>query len=142
MREASGSSRSPTTANGVQAVATFRILDKADEFRIELIGRFAGACVGELRNAWSEKLCKKLGQRFTVDLARMSGWDAGGRKLLRDMHQHGTQFVAGNAETLVFLREISVRVSRGPVLVPEAKAPRKETVTASAPKAVPKAAGG
>ena len=127
-------------------MATYRIFDKADEFRIELVGRFGGACVHELRTAWQEGLRKTRSQRFTVDLARMSGWDAEGRKLLRDMYQHGSQFAAGNAEALVFLREISTPVRRGthlvqPMLVQDGNSVRREHATPATPKPLPKAAG-
>ena len=122
-------------------MATFKIFDRAGEFRVELVGRFAGACVHELRTAWQDALRKTLGQRFTVDLARISGWDAEGRKLLRDMHQHGTEFAAGTAQALVLLREISTPVWRGPILIQEVKSPRRENASAPAPKVLSKAAG-
>ena len=121
-------------------MATLKIYDRANEFRAELVGRFAGACVDELRTTWQEALRKALGRGFTVDLGRMSGWDAEGRKLLRDMYQHGTQFAAGSAESLVFLREISAPSRRGPRLVQEVKSPSRES-TAAVSKALPKAAG-
>ena len=122
-------------------MATFKIFDRADEFRVELIGRFAGGCIPELRTAWRKALGKTIPRQFTVDLARVSGWDAEGRNLLCEMYQHGTQFAAGNAESLVFLREISTAASRGPLLVPEV-APRQNNGSATTPKTRSKAVGG
>lgn len=121
-------------------MATFKIYDRANEFRVELVGRFAGPLVHELRTAWQEALNNTLGHGFTVDLGRMSGWDAEGRKLLRDMYQHGTQFAAGSAESLVFLREISAPGGRRPMLVQEANPVRRESTTAVS-KPLSKAAG-
>ena len=93
-------------------MATFKIHDGADEFRVDIAGRFAGGCVEEVRTAWQEALNKTLPRYFTVDLTRISGYDAAGRKLLRDMHQHGTQFAAGTPEALVLLQEISPSLRR------------------------------
>ena len=100
-------------------VATHKIHDRADEFRVDIIGRFAGQCVEEVRTAWQDALKKTLSRQFTVDLTRVSGYDGDGRKLLRDMHQHGTQFAAGTPEALVLLQEISVATRRGPMLAPD-----------------------
>lgn len=107
-------------------MATFKIHDRADEFRVEIAGRFAGACVDEVRTAWQSALRKALSRHFTVDLTRLSGYDAEGRKLLRDMHQHGTQFAAGTPESLIFLREISTPVRQGPLLVQDVTSIQKE----------------
>lgn len=123
-------------------MATLKIYDRTDEFRVELIGLFAGACVQELRSAWQNALRNTHSPQFTVDLVHISGCDADGRKLLRDMHRHGAQFAAGTPEALVFLREISTPIRRGPTLVPAVKPSRAENANKSAPKAFSKAASG
>ena len=109
-------------------MATYKIQDRAGEFRVDIAGRFAGGCVHEVRTAWQDALKKTLSRQFTVDLTRVSGYDSDGRKLLRDMHQHGTQFAAGTPEALVLLQEISTPVRRGPVLVQDVSSTRKEVV--------------
>lgn len=123
-------------------MATFKIHDRAGEFRVELAGRFAGPCVHELRTAWQEALREAVGQRFTIDLARVSGWDAEGRKLLKEMYQHGTDFAAGTAHALELLREISTRTLRGPLpLLQEIKSPRRRNTSMEGNKTLSKAAG-
>lgn len=121
-------------------MATFKIHDRADGFRVELIGRFAGACVHDLRTTWQNALHKIMAPQFTIDLTGASGCDLEGRKLLREMHQHGTQFAAGTPDALAFLREISAR--RGPALVQEVPSAKRETANESKPLARSKAAGG
>jgi hypothetical protein len=116
-------------------VATFKIHDRAEEFRIAITGRFAGGCVLEIRTAWQNALRKTISRQFTVDLTGVSGYDAEGRKLLRDMHQHGTQFAAGTSEALVLLQEISAPIRRGPMLVQDLTSNRKETESKSGAKA-------
>lgn len=108
-------------------MATFKIQDRAQEFRIEIVGRFAGGCVEEVRTAWQNALRGAVQRQMTVDLTGLSGYDAVGRKLLRDMHQHGTQFAAGTPDALVFLQEISTPVRRGPAMVQDVAANRKES---------------
>jgi hypothetical protein len=123
-------------------LATFKIYDRTDEFRVELIGLFAGACVHELRSTWQNALRNTHSPQFTVDLAHISGCDADGRKLLKEMHQHGAQFAAGTPEALVFLREISTPVRRGPALVQAVRPARLDNTNKPAPKVFSKAAGG
>jgi hypothetical protein len=96
----------------------FDISDGADEFRIELIGRFTGECVTLVEQAWKTALSVPASRRYTVDISRMIGFDGPGRKLLATMYRHGTQFAAGTPEALVLLGEISAIPRRGPVAVP------------------------
>ena len=96
---------------------TIKIHDRADEFRIELIGKFSGSIVDEVASSWKSALADASPRRCTVDISRLSGYDNSGRKLLRQMYKHGTQFAAGNPVALAFLNEISLPERRGPALV-------------------------
>ena len=95
-------------------MATLKIYDRADEFRIEIAGRFGGDAVEEVRSNWRDALLETSLRRFTVDISRLSGYDAAGRKLLSEMYRHGAQIAAGTPLALVFLNEISAPVRRGP----------------------------
>lgn len=86
-------------------MATLKLYDGADEFRMEIIGKFAGHCVDDAADAWRSAL-SELRRKITVDISRLNGFDAAGRKLLTEMHQHGTNFGAGTPLSLVFLSEI------------------------------------
>ena len=96
----------------------FEISDGADEFRIELIGKFTGERVAQVEQAWKTALSVPTPRRYTIDISRMSGFDGAGRKLLATMYRHGTQFAAGTPQALVLLGEISAVPRRGPVPVP------------------------
>jgi ABC-type transporter Mla MlaB component len=96
---------------------TVKIHDRADEFRIELIGRFSGSIIDEVASSWKEVLADTSPRKCTVDISRLSGYDHAGRKLLREMYKHGTQFAAGNPVALTFLNEISLPERRGPAVV-------------------------
>ena len=96
---------------------TVKIHDRADEFRIELIGKFSGDVVDEIASSWKASLAGTFSRKCTVDISRLSGYDARGRKVLREMYQHGTQFAAGNPVALAFLNEISTSERKGPALV-------------------------
>jgi hypothetical protein len=106
-------------------VATVKIYDRAHEFRIEIAGRFAGHCVSDVGSAWKNVLRDAGTRRISVDISRLTGYDASGSKLLREMYQHGTHIAAGTPLSLVFLNEISLPARRGPALVQEASPERK-----------------
>ncbi len=93
---------------------TFAVHDRADEFRIELIGKFSGEIVEAVASSWKNALADTLVRRLMVDISRLSGYDHAGRRLLHQMYQHGTQFAAGNPVALAFLNEISIPERRGP----------------------------
>jgi len=88
-------------------MATLKIRDLADEFRIEIIGRFAGTSVTEAANEWQRALSVVSLRRVVVDITRLSGYDTAGRQLLGHMHNHGTTIAAGTPLSLVFLHEIT-----------------------------------
>jgi hypothetical protein len=96
---------------------TIKIHDRADEFRMELVGRFSGDLVDEVASNWKRVLADASQRKCTVDISRLSGYDQPGRKLLRQMYKHGTQFAAGNPAALALLNEISAPERRGPTLV-------------------------
>lgn len=88
-------------------VATYKIFDRADEFRIEIVGRLTGEGVYDVRHSWEEALKETTPRRLSVDISRLSGYDSSGRRLLADMYRHGTEFAARNPSSLVFLNEIA-----------------------------------
>lgn len=100
-----------------RAVATIKIHDRADEFRIEIAGRFAGDVIDEVAAYWRTALQAASPRRFTVDISRLSGYDTPGCKLLAKMYRHGAQIAAATPLSLVFLNEISTPTRRHPALV-------------------------
>src|SRR5947209_5095922 len=88
-------------------MATVKVRDWADEFRIEIIGRFAGSSTTEAAYEWQRALSKPSRRRVVVDITRLSGYDTAGRQLLADMHNHGTTIAAATPLSLVFLSEIT-----------------------------------
>ena|SRR5579875_1490582 len=128
--------RSHTNVEGV-SVAIVKVPDRADEFRIEVSGRFAGECVDEIAQTWKAAL-RDSGRRFTVDISRLSSYDYAGRKLLHEMYRHGTQIAARTPASLVFLNEISTPPRRGPTLVAE-PASRRRNAAEPAPTPAPRA---
>lgn len=100
-----------------------KILDRADEFRIQIVGRLEGGSVADVSQAWHDAMSVSAPRRCIVDISRLSGYDAAGLKLLRHMHHHGTQIAAATPLSLVFLNEISMPRRHGPAIVREQ--PRK-----------------
>jgi len=101
-------------------VATLKFRDWADEFRIEIIGRFAGICTTEVANEWQRAVNEASSRRVIVDITRLSGYDATGRQVLAHIYNHGTTIAAGTPLSLVFLHEIThtPKVAPGLVLEP------------------------
>jgi ABC-type transporter Mla MlaB component len=97
-------------------VATFKFFDRADEFRIEIIGRLAADGVQEVRRAWEKALQQTGPRRLSIDITRLAGYDSAGRRLLAAMYRHGTDFAARTPNSLVFLNEIA-NTSRTPAPV-------------------------
>ncbi len=87
--------------------ANIRVLDGADEFRIEIEGQFAGECVQDVQAKWRSALREIAPRRLMIDISHLTGWDGAGRKALSRMYRHGTQFAAGTPSSLVFLGEIA-----------------------------------
>ena len=123
-----------------------RIIDQAGQFRIEIEGRFAGDSVVEAESCWKNALREGSSRSFTVDISQLSGYDAAGSRLLREMHRHGTLMAARNPRALAFLSEISAPEETGPTLIyrssgePAREPQRKRTATV-APLQRPAAAG-
>jgi ABC-type transporter Mla MlaB component len=112
-------------------VATLKFRDWADEFRIEIIGRFAGSCTTEAANEWQRALSEASARRVVVDITRLSGYDTAGRQLLAHMHNHGTTIAAGTPLSLVFLNEITHSPKLDPGLVLEPSKGKKSIDSAS-----------
>ena len=115
--------------------STVRVLDEADQFRIEIEGRLAGETVIHVRRCWRSALFEPSLRKLTIDISQLTGYDRHGFKLLREMYAHGTCISARNAEALTILHEISSRLPAGPAIVPSsvnppaAKEPGKALVT-------------
>jgi len=106
-------------------VISIKLRDNADEFRVEIAGRFAGSVVDDVLYMWKTVLLEGDSRRFTIDITRLTGYDYAGCSLLSDMQKHGTHISASSALSLVFLNEISSpRPKVGPSLV--RKKPRME----------------
>ncbi len=86
---------------------TLSISDQAEEFRIEISGRFCDSAVTEAANAWQSALSAKTPRRISVDITKMNGYDRAGYVLLREIYSHGTHIVAGTPQSLSFLSQIS-----------------------------------
>jgi ABC-type transporter Mla MlaB component len=108
---------------GTQDVPIIKILDRADEFRIRIIGRLEGESVADVSQAWHDAMSATAPRKCVVDISGLSGYDTAGLKLLRRMHHHGTQIAAATPLSLVYLNEISMPRRRGPAVVMEQ--PRK-----------------
>lgn len=102
-------------------MATIRIHDRADQLRVEIVGKFAGDTVREVASVWENALLESAPRHFTVDISRLSGYDAEGRKLLREMCQRGTLFAAKTPLSLVFLSELSTAPQRRLAVVSESR---------------------
>ncbi len=98
-------------------MGNIRILDLAEQFRIEIEGRFAGDIVPEAARYWHQALSEANPRRLTVDISQLSGYDIEGSALLRKMYRHGAYISARNARALAFLDEISSHKLPGPTLV-------------------------
>jgi hypothetical protein len=112
-------------------MSTIKTHDRADELRIEIIGRFQAESVQEVGQLWRGALGENPPRRCIVDISRISGYDPAGSRLLRDMYHHGTRIAAGTPQSLVFLSEISTPLRRGPALVRERPAPKQPAAQAS-----------
>ncbi len=102
-------------------MATIKIHDRADQVRVEIVGKFAGETVREVETVWKSVLDEAGSRQFAVDISRLSGYDAEGRKLLREMFQHGVTMAAKTPLSLVFLNEISSAPPRRLAVVSEAR---------------------
>jgi hypothetical protein len=110
-------------------VGTLKVYDRADEFRFEILGKFAGSCVDDVAAQWTAKAPESFHRKFTVDISAMTGYDYAGKKLLREMLRHGTQFACSTPLSLTFLSEISAPLKHsGVTLIRDpAETPRKAT---------------
>ena len=112
-------------------MATIKTYDRADEFRFEILGKFAGSCVHEVAVEWTSQAPESFHRKFTVDISGMTGYDNAGKKLLREMHRHGAQFACATPQSLIFFSEISARVKASglSVIREEPETPRKPSDT-------------
>ncbi len=88
-------------------IDTLRILEKAEEVRVELEGTLCGGLVQELMTVWQSAQSKLFWRRFAVDISKLKGYDDSGRALLHEMYVRGTLISAGTPASLILLREIA-----------------------------------
>lgn len=99
-------------------MVSIKLRDNADEFRVEVIGRFADTVVDDVLYLWKSVVKSGNSRRFTIDITQLTGYDYAGYSLLMDMQKYGVHISAGSALSLVFLNEISSpRRKLGPTLV-------------------------
>lgn len=84
---------------------SMRVQDRANEFRILIEGKLAGEGVRRIADTWAAALGEALPRRIVVDITEITGCDSEGRKLLRDMHVHGTDLAAKTPASLALLAE-------------------------------------
>jgi hypothetical protein len=106
------------------------------------VGKFAGETVHEVSSVWRNALLESVPRHFTVDISRLSGYDAEGRKLLREMCHRGTMLSAKTPLSLVFLSEISTAPQRRLAVVSESGVTTKPAANALEVKHLRAAAGG
>ncbi len=121
-------------------MATIKIHDRADQFRIEIAGRFAGDIVFEVQATWEAVMNEPHARRVIVDISRLSGYDNNGRKILTEIYRHGTHIAAATASSLVFLNEISAPLSRrGPAVLHQLSPVDVEPKTTAEKQPIPRA---
>ena len=72
----------------------------------DLEGSLAGPWVDELEHCWRRAIAD--GGPIRVVLTTVTFIDAAGKKLLTDMHRHGTELVAHGCMTKAIVEEIKV----------------------------------
>jgi len=107
-------------------LADIKVLDQANEFRIEIEGRFAGEVVDYVKDLWKTALGESSPRRFSVDISGLTGYDVTGCRLLRDIYRHGTYISARNAASLAFLNEISSPTTGRPTLLQPSSGIRRQ----------------
>jgi anti-anti-sigma regulatory factor len=70
------------------------VYDAADQLRVALEGRLAGAWVCELEHCWHTARASSPHRKLLVDLTHVTFVDQAGRYLLQLMHHNGVHFVA------------------------------------------------
>jgi hypothetical protein len=107
-------------------VVSIILRDNADEFRVEIVGRFSGTVVDDVLYLWKSVVKGGNSRRFTIDITQLTGYDFVGCSLLTDMQKYGVHISAGSALSLVFLSEISSpRPKPGPTLVRKKPLPQE-----------------
>lgn len=115
-------------------MATFKVIDEANQYRIEIIGKLAGLSTQDVEASWKHALDAKLQRPIVVDISRIDGYDRAGCSLLRKMHKHGTVIAASTTPSLVYLEEITTsRRSTSPLqeAVPEKPRPARKASKSS-----------
>jgi hypothetical protein len=86
---------------------SLKVEERADETRIRISGILNGTSVEILRQVWQRSMSDSFWRHFSVDLSELTGYDAAGELLLRQLHNWGSLFSAPTPLALQFLREIS-----------------------------------
>lgn len=80
--------------------------DTADEFRLTLEGRLAGAWVRELEMCWRTASSTTAGRHTVVDLSDVDFVDQPGQELLANMHADGVELVGQSPLICSMLEEV------------------------------------
>ena len=83
------------------------ICDSANELRLRLEGRLAGAWVGELRQCWRTASSTTALRDAVLDLRDVDFVDSDGQALLAEMHQEGVRLEAFGPLTQHLVEEIA-----------------------------------
>lgn len=123
-------------------MVSIKLRDNADEFRVEIIGRFADTVVDDVLYLWKSVVKSGNSRRFTIDITQLAGYDYAGCSLLTDMQKYGVHISAGSALSLVFLSEITgPRRKLGPALVRKRPIPQESESRVMDYPPIPVAAG-
>lgn len=80
--------------------------DSADEFRLKLEGRLAGAWVKELEQCWRTAASTTSGRRTVVDLADVDFVDQAGEAVLAAMNSAGVELIGETPLICSMLEEV------------------------------------
>ena len=82
------------------------VCDEAENTRIVVAGKLAGATVSELEKSWQTTLSGHSRVRVVVDLSCVTFVDTSGKELLKHMHESGIRFVGTGIMPKCLIEEI------------------------------------
>jgi anti-anti-sigma regulatory factor len=100
-----------------EAVVMLRITvrDEAENKRLVVEGKLAGACVCELEKSWQATSSDESTAQVVVDLSSVTFVDASGKKLLARMCKSGIRLVARGIMPRCLIEEIESANSEQPI---------------------------
>jgi hypothetical protein len=97
---------SSTRQNAVKS-AVVRVMDKADEVRVEIEGILNSERLFDLQTVWEDSQSTLFWRRFVVAISKLDGFDSAGLALLHKMYRQGVVFSASTPSSLLLLKEIA-----------------------------------